>query len=128
MKQRKKSWISWITLFVTSSTLLCCTLPILLVSLGFGAVVASLFYNIPGLMFLAEHKFWTLSISAIMLIILGWTIWKPNQNCPTDPILASYCQKTNKWNRWLFSLSVVLWLLGFFFSTLILPLRELLNL
>ena len=123
----EKPWLSWITLFITSSTLLCCALPILLVTLGFGAVVAGLFYNIPGLLFLAEHKFWTLSISGLLLMILAWTIWKPNLNCPADPTLANYCNKAKQWNRRLFSLSVVLWLLGLFFSVLILPFRQLLN-
>ena len=51
-----KPHLGWLTLFITSGTLLCCALPILLVSLGFGAVAASLNYNIPGLLFLAENK------------------------------------------------------------------------
>ena len=53
-----KPYLRWFTLFVTSGTLVCCALPVLLVSVGLGAVVASLNYSIPGLMFLAEHNFW----------------------------------------------------------------------
>ena len=47
-----KYYLRWVTLFVTSATLLCCALPILLVTLGFGVVVASLNYNILGLVML----------------------------------------------------------------------------
>ena len=66
-----KPYLRWITLFVASGTLLCCALPILLVILGFGAVVASLNYNIPGLIFLAEYKIWTLSVAALILLVLA---------------------------------------------------------
>jgi len=127
VKWQDKSWLSWMTLFVSTGTLLCCALPILLVSLGFGAVVASLYYSIPELVFLAEHKFWILSLSALLLIILAWVIWHPNQHCPTDPELANYCKKAKRWNQWLFGISVVIWFMGLFFSVLLLPLRQLLD-
>lgn len=122
-----KPYLRWLTLFITGSTLLCCALPILLVSLGFGAVVANLNYNIHGLMFLAEYKFWTLSLSALLMMILAWMIWRPNQHCPVDPALARICQKSKRWNKRLFKISITIWLIGFFFSVLLLPLRQLLN-
>jgi hypothetical protein len=131
VKQRNwqnPSWVKWMTLFVTSGTLLCCALPILLVSLGFGAVVASLNYNIPALTFLGEHKLWTLSLSALLLIFLAWIIWRPNQSCPTEPELAAHCLTSKHWNKRIFLLSVVIWGIGFFFSILLLPLRQLLAL
>ncbi len=131
MNNRKwsdKSYLRWLTLFVTSGTLLCCALPILLVTLGFGAVVASLNYNIPGLLFLAEHQSWTLGLSAILLLFLAWIIWRPNQNCPSDPDLAQQCQQAKRCNQRIFGFSVVIWSIGFFFSVLLLPLRHLLNL
>ncbi len=122
-----KSWLRWLTLFTTSSTLLCCALPILLVSLGLGSVVASMNYNIPGLFWLAQHKYWTLGLSALMLGFLAWMIWRPNQSCPSDPELARYCESSKKWNKRIFWLSVIIWSIGFFFSTLLLPLRNLLG-
>jgi len=126
-KVSDKPYLKWLTLFITSGTLVCCALPVLLVSLGFGAVVASLNYNIPGLVFLSEHKYWTLTLSAILLMILAWVIWRPNQHCPTDPELASACQSAKRWNKRVFWLSVVIWCIGFFFSVLLLPLRNLLG-
>lgn len=122
-----KPYLRWLALFITSGTLICCALPILLVTLGFGAVVASLNYNIPGLVFLAEHKLWVLALSALLLLLLAWVIWRPNQSCPTDPELASYCHTAKRWNRRIFWVSVVIWSVGFFSSVLLLPLRELLD-
>ncbi|NAW58964.1 MULTISPECIES: hypothetical protein [unclassified Vibrio] len=119
-----KPWLRWLTLFLSSSTLLCCALPVLMVSLGFGAAMASLNYHIPGLLFLAEHKLWTLSLSALLLLLLAWMIWRPNQACPTDPALASLCKKTKRLNRWIFWVSVSIWGVGFFFSYILLPVRQ----
>jgi mercuric ion transport protein len=121
----KNTNLGWFTLLVTSGTLLCCALPILMVSLGFGAVVASLNYNIPGLLFLAEHKFWTLSLSALILFFLAWVIWRPSQNCSAEPELATQCQKAKRLNQHIFWLSIGIWCIGFFFSVLVLPLRQL---
>ncbi|MBD8513946.1 hypothetical protein IFO68_14780 [Photobacterium sp. CAU 1568] len=119
-----KSWLRWLTLLATSSTLLCCALPVLMVSLGFGAALASLNYNIPGLVFLAEHKLWTLSLSALLLLFLAWLIWRPDQTCPSDPEMAALCQKAKRWNRRIFWLSVGIWFTGVFFSYGLLPLRQ----
>lgn len=123
-----KPYLRWITLFVASGTLLCCALPILLVTLGFGAVVASLNYNIPELMFLAEHKVWTLSIAALILMVLAWVIWRPNQHCPSDPALAELCKKSKLWNKRIFWISSIIWFIGFFSSYLLLPIRNFLDL
>ncbi|KGJ91673.1 hypothetical protein [Colwellia psychrerythraea] len=122
------SYLRWITLFMVSGTLLCCALPILLVTLGFGAVVASVNYNIPGFIFLAEHKVWTLTIAALILMALAWIIWRPNQHCPAEPRLADLCNKSKKLNKRIFWLSLTIWFIGFFSSYLLLPLRNLLDL
>ena len=123
VKWHDQSYLRWVALFITSGTLLCCALPIVLVSMGFGAVVASLNFNVPGLLFLAEYKLWTLSLSALLLLFLAWVIWRPNQSCPADPELAAHCQTAKRWNQRVFWLSSIIWCIGFFFSVLLLPLR-----
>ena len=115
------------TLFITSGTLICCALPIILVSFGLGAVVASLNYNIPALLFLAEHKLWILAFSALLLIFLAWLIYRANQSCPRDKKLAKYCETTKKWNKRIFLLSLIIWIIGFAASYLLLPLRRFLD-
>lgn len=120
----EKPYLRWITLFVTSTTLVCCAIPIILVSLGFGAVVASLNYNIPALVFLGENKVWTLSISALFLVFLTWVVWRPGQQCPSDPDLATRCQTAQRWNRRILIISATIWSVGFFFSVLLLPLSK----
>jgi hypothetical protein len=92
-----------------------------------GSVVASMNYNIPGLFWLAQHKYWTLALSGLLLSFLAWMIWRPNQSCPSDPELAQYCETSKKWNKRIFWISVIVWSIGVFFSLILLPLRNLLG-
>ena len=104
----------WFVLFASSSTLVCCALPILLVTLGLGAVSAALFESIPFLITLAKHKLLVFIVSALMLALGGWLLFRPGRHCPTDPDLAAKCESAHRWNTRIWWLSVVLWVIGFF--------------
>lgn len=116
----------WLVLFTSSSTLICCALPILLVTLGLGAVSATLFETLPFLVTLAKHKFWMFIGSAAMLALGGWALYRPGRYCPTDPVLAQKCEAAHRWNKRIWWASIVIWAVGFFAAYLSLPLYELL--
>ncbi len=104
----------WLILFASTSTLLCCALPILLVSLGMGAVVAAMASNFPLLITLSQHKIWIFAGCFALLLIAAWALYRPGRACPTDPQLAAKCASAHKWNKRFFCCSVMVWLLGFF--------------
>lgn len=112
---KPRKW-GWLTLFTSAGTLICCALPILLVSLGMGAVVASMAANAPVLITLSMHKTWVFAFSGLLLLISGWFLYKPAASCPADPELAKICESTRKWNFRLYWGSVAVWLVGFFFA------------
>ncbi len=112
-----------LALFTTSGTLLCCALPILLVSLGLGSTVAAITSGFPLLITLSQHKVWVFAGSAITLAISAWLSRRPGRSCPTDPLLAAQCQRTRRWNKRILIASTSLWGVGFFFAYLALPLR-----
>lgn len=111
----QKKW-GWIILFSSTGTLVCCALPIIFVSLGMGAVVASMATNLPFLITLSMHKAWVFAGSAILLCLGGWLLYRPGRSCPTDPELAALCDKAFVWNSRLYWLSVFIWFTGFFFA------------
>ena len=58
----RETGIAVAALFTSTGTLVCCALPILLVSIaGLGSVVASLTNNFPLLITLSQHKGWVLA-------------------------------------------------------------------
>src|SRR5258705_4344550 len=65
-----QSWsLSYLSLFTSVGTLLCCALPSLLVLLGLGASVASMLSSVPWLVKLSQHKQWTFSVSGILIAL-----------------------------------------------------------
>jgi hypothetical protein len=119
--------LSWLTLFASSGTLICCALPIILVTLGMGATVAALTSSLPFLIVLSQHKIWVFIVSGLMLAISAWFMYRPNQSCPTDPQQAEICSTTKKWNKRIYWFSVIIWSIGFFAAFLALPIRQFLG-
>jgi hypothetical protein len=100
---------TWLTLFASTGTLICCALPIIFV--------------FPLLITLSLHKVWVFSFSGAMLALSGWLMYRPGRACPTTPELGQLCNATQTWNQRLYGSSVVIWCIGFFAAFLALPLR-----
>ncbi|MCF6301019.1 MAG: hypothetical protein L3J52_07870 [Proteobacteria bacterium] len=120
----KENSLTWLTLFSTTGTLVCCAIPIALVTMGMGATVASLVSFMPFLVTLSENKNWVFAISGVLLLLSAWMIYRPNRTCPVDSELGEICDTTHKWNKRIYWFSVVLWGIGFFAAFLALPLLK----
>ena len=123
-QMRAESGVSWTALFATTGTLICCALPITLVTLGMGATVAAMTSSFPILITLSQHKAWIFASSGLMLVASAWLMYRPGRACPADPGLAAACNRARIWNRRVFRGSVTLWGIGFFAAFLLLPLRK----
>ncbi|WP_339673821.1 hypothetical protein [Dasania marina] len=119
----KETSMTWLTLFTTTGTLVCCALPITLVTLGMGATMASLVSNVPFLVTLSEHKTWVFAVSGALLAFSAWIMYRPGRACPVDSDLGALCNKTQVWNQRIYWFSVTLWSIGFFAAFLALPLQ-----
>ncbi len=119
------SRFGWLVLFATIPTLFCCALPILFVMLGFGASWAALYSSVPVIGLVAANKIWFFVISGLLLILATAMAFRAGQTCPTDPKLAALCTNARKWNKRLVSVSMAVWLIGFFAAYLAVPLLEL---
>lgn len=108
---------SLLSLFASSSTLICCAIPALLVSLGAGAALASLVAVFPQIVWISEHKEIIFSIAALLMIITGVIQWR-NQHapCPIDIKLRNACLKTRKMSLRIYLFSLGLLLIGAWFA------------
>jgi len=118
---KPRKW-GWGILFFSTGTLICCALPILLVSLGMGALVASLFSTVPFLVTLTHYKTWMFAASGLLLLLGGWLLYRPHRACPSDPELAKLCASADRWNTRLLWVAAVIWCIGFFTAYMLLPL------
>lgn len=112
--QRPRKW-GVLILFLSLPTLLCCALPILLVSLGMGSVVAAIYgEQFPLLQWFTNNSLITFGISGGVLVISYWLLFRSGRACPADPELVIACAKAHYWNvRFLF-IATVLWSIGAF--------------
>lgn len=65
--------LSVLSLFASTSTMFCCALPTLLVTLGLGTVVAGAVSSLPWLVPLSQNKEWVFLASGA-LIAFNWTL------------------------------------------------------
>lgn len=115
LKQTKAA--SVLSLFTSSGTLICCTLPALLVGIGAGAAMSSLVSNVPQLVWFSEHKTGVFIVAAVMLLISGIMQWRAKSlPCPIDPVLAATCTATRKTSLRVYVISVLIFLVGGFFA------------
>jgi len=112
---------AWLVLFTSSTTLICCALPILLVSLGLGAASASMFANFPFLVTLAKYKVWIFAASGAVFALTAWLLFRSGRTCPADPKLAEQCEKAHRWNTRFFWVSAAILIVGFATAYLALP-------
>ena len=112
--QKPRKW-GVLILFSSFSTLICCALPVLLVSLGFGSVVASIYSDyLPFLKWFGNNSIFTFGLTASLLVIAAYALYRSGRSCPTDPELALLCESTQRWNQRFFCLAVGIWLIGAF--------------
>jgi len=113
----KDTIASFASLFASTSTLLCCALPALLVTIGAGASLAGLVSSAPWLVTFSKYKAWTFSVSGLLLLFAGYLQYKGKKRpCPIDPEQAKACMKLRKISIVIYFSSVFIWLTGFFFA------------
>jgi hypothetical protein len=109
--------ITFFSLFGSLSTLLCCALPVTLVSLGMGASFASLTASFPQLIWLTERKEALFVITAILLIISFVMIKKAEKMpCPIELSQRELCERSKRVSKRIYWGTVVIYLTGLSFS------------
>ena len=105
------------TLFASSSTLICCAIPALLVTLGAGATLSTFISIFPKIVWISEHKVGVFTFAGVMLMISGYMQWRGRfAPCPTDLALRDACMRTRKASLSVYSLSLLLYLIGGWFA------------
>lgn len=112
-----------LAVFASLSTLACCALPILLVSLGMGSVVAAVTLQLLFLVTLSQYKGTMFSVATVLLVLSAWFIWH-KAACPANPSLATRCRSANALGKRVFWIASSLWLIGFVSAYVLLPLRQ----
>lgn len=128
LRQRlREAGVTVLVLFTSSGTLICCALPVALVTLGLGSAVVGLTGVAPWLIPLTRYKAWVFAGSALLLALGAWLLYRPGRSCPADPRLGALCSRLDRWNRGIFWVAVAFWVIGFAAAYLLLPVTRFLG-
>ena len=109
-----------ISLFASSSTLICCALPAVFIVIGAGATFASIISIFPFLVVISKYKVSITLVSLLILVFAGYinyrTYYLP---CPADPELGRICLQTRKRSRSIYYFSVIIFTFATIFTYLI---------
>ena len=107
--------LSWVGLFGSFGTLLCCAIPSTLVLLGFGATLASFLGNFPQLIWLSENKEYVFGFSFLMLAVsFAGQKYSQKQVCPIDK--REDCENAKGWSKPIFWISFGINIIGAFYA------------
>ena len=116
----KDKTANFFSLFASTSTLVCCALPAVFVALGAGASFASLLSVFPALIVLSKYKILITIIALLMIGVAGVVNYKTYyMPCPIDPIEGKLCMQTRRRARYLYYISVFIFLFATVFTYLI---------
>ena len=114
---RSSLWSSLASLFASSSTLVCCALPALLVAVGAGAALSSLVSAVPQLVWLSERKELLFTFAGVMLLAAGMLQWRNRTApCPLDPGLRQSCLRARKTSAQMWGFSAAIYAVGAWFA------------
>ena len=109
--------VNLFSLFASSSTLVCCALPALFVLLGAGASFANLVTTFPALIVLSQYKLYITAFASVMIAIAGYANYQTSKMpCPADPELGRICMQTRRRARYLYFVSVAIFLFATVFT------------
>tara|TARA_Y100000766_G_C18690356_1_gene499170 strand:- start:14 stop:391 length:378 start_codon:yes stop_codon:yes gene_type:complete len=117
---KESNGLGLLSLLASSSTLICCALPALFVSLGAGATLASIVNVFPELIIISKYKIYISAFALLFLIVAGILIKNASvQPCPTDPNLRDICIKTRKKSKIIYIISVFIFTFASIFTYIV---------
>jgi hypothetical protein len=127
VRRSRSGVLSYLSLFTSLGTLLCCALPSLLVWFGLGAAVASVLSKAPWLVVLSHHKNWVFAIAGFLIagdFIYIYAIAPKLQakSSACDPDDPSACRIASRFSLLALWVSAALYSIGCFSAYVLGPL------
>ena len=116
-----QSLVSFLTLFASTGTLLCCALPATLATLAGGAAVVSLTSSFPWIIPLSRHKDWIFLTAGVLLLFNGVLVLRPKGKMACSITGGKGCEVASRFTKVVFWSSTLIVGLGAFFAYAIVP-------
>lgn len=112
-----KKIFTFLSLFGSLSTLFCCALPVVFVTIGAGAVFASLTAAFPSIIWLVERKDALFLLTGLLLAFNFWFLKRAqNLACPPNREQGELCDDSKKISFKVYYFTLSIYAIGGFFS------------
>ncbi len=117
----KQQWMSFIALFTSTGTLLCCALPATIAALAGGTAVGALIDIFPWLIPLSRYKEGVFLTAGLLIFLSGVLTLRPRGKVACAITGGRGCEWAGRWTKAVFWLSVMIYLGGVFFAYALVP-------
>lgn len=118
---------SYLALFTSTGTLLCCALPSALAAVAGGSAVASLVSTVPWLVALSQNKEWIFLGAGVLILLTGVLIYRPKGKVACSIAGGDGCAVADRFTTGMFWISLTIYAIGVFFAYALFPLMQLLG-
>lgn len=119
--------LTGVTPVAVLGTTVCCALPITLVSLGLGSVVASLVATAPWLVALSQHKAWVFLLAGVLLVANHRALYRAGGSACRPGGVCDPNRPVGRWMRRTFWMTAGLYAAAVFAAYLLVPVTNLLG-
>lgn len=117
----KQKISSYLSLFTSTGTLLCCALPSAIAAIAGGSAVVSFISTFPWLVPLSQHKGWIFLMAGVMLLISGVLVYRPKGRVACSITGGEGCEVAGRFTKVTFWVSAGIFAVGVFFAYALLP-------
>ncbi len=125
--QNQSKVASFLALFTSTGTLLCCALPSALAAIAGGTAVVSFVSTFPWLVPLSQNKEWIFLVAGLMIVFSGLLTYRPKGKVACSITGGQGCAVASRFTKVMFWISAGIYTIGAFFAYALLPLILLLE-
>ena len=123
----KEKVISFLVLFTSTGTLLCCALPASLAAIAGGSAVVGLMSTFPWLAPLSQYKGWIFLVAGVLIGFNALLSFRPKGAVACAITGGKGCEVAGRFSRVMLWTSIVVYAVGAFMSYAIVPILRLLE-
>lgn len=123
----KQGFASFLALFTSTGTLLCCALPATIAAFAGGAAVASFVSTFPWLIPLSANKGWIFLGSGLMILLSSVLVFRPKGFVACSITGADGCEVAGRITRIMLGVSVGIYFIGVFSAYALVPILRIVD-
>lgn len=127
MKDVKQIFSTFLALFTSTGTLVCCALPALIAAVAGGSALAGLLSTAPWLITLSQYSGWVFLVAGILIAFSIVLVYRPKGKVACSITGGKGCEVAGRATKIMLWISIAFFLTGLFFAYALVPILRMLG-